>query len=95
MAKREHEDAGSTPDAEDLIGKVYSGDDVQHSGSLPARLPYRSLGSFVDFADMLLRLCIQTTAKHPRKAMYRARAHSNPFNDPIYDVPACPSEMDW
>jgi hypothetical protein len=27
--------------------------------------------------------------------MYRARAHSNPFNDPIYDVPAHPDDMDW
>lgn len=35
------------------------------------------------------------TAKHPRKAMYRARAHSNPFNDPIYDVPPHPDDMDW
>ena len=37
----------------------------------------------------------QLTAKHPRKAMYRARAHSNPFNDPIYDVPPHPDDMDW
>ena len=27
--------------------------------------------------------------------MYRARAHSNPFNDPIYDVPAHPDDFDW
>jgi hypothetical protein len=37
----------------------------------------------------------QATAKHPRKSMYRARAHSNPFNDPIYDVPAHPNDFDW
>ncbi|KAI8463324.1 MAG: putative methyltransferase-domain-containing protein [Monoraphidium minutum] len=37
----------------------------------------------------------QATAKHPRKSMYRARAHSNPFNDPIYDVPPHPDDMDW
>jgi hypothetical protein len=37
----------------------------------------------------------QVTAKHPRKSMYRARAHSNPFNDPIYDVPPHPDDMDW
>ncbi|GBF95069.1 tRNA (guanine-N(7)-)-methyltransferase [Raphidocelis subcapitata] len=37
----------------------------------------------------------RATAKHPRKSMYRARAHSNPFNDPIYDVPPHPDDMDW
>lgn len=43
----------------------------------------------------LAPLLAQATAKHPRKAMYRARAHSNPFNDPIYDVPPHPDDMDW
>lgn len=34
-------------------------------------------------------------SRHPRKRMYRARAHSNPLNDNLFDVPACPSEVDW
>jgi hypothetical protein len=39
---------------------------------------------------------LQATAKHPRKAMYRARAHSNPFNDnTTFDVPVHPEQVDW
>ncbi|WIA18882.1 hypothetical protein OEZ85_003555 [Tetradesmus obliquus] len=38
----------------------------------------------------------KATAKHPRKAMYRARAHSNPFNDnTTFDVPVHPEQVDW
>lgn len=33
--------------------------------------------------------------KHPRKALYRARAHANPLSDSQWPVPACPSEYDW
>lgn len=33
--------------------------------------------------------------KHPRKRMYRARAHSNPLNDAIFDVPTSPAEANW
>jgi hypothetical protein len=32
----------------------------------------------------------------PRKAFYRARAHSNPFNDGIHlDIPPNPDAYDW
>eukprot|EP00798_Chlamydomonas_sp_ICE-L_P007848 gene7848-1054_t len=34
--------------------------------------------------------------KHPRRRMYRARAHSNPLSDSIrLEIPKGPSEMDW
>ncbi|EIE27311.1 guanine-7-methyltransferase, partial [Coccomyxa subellipsoidea C-169] len=33
--------------------------------------------------------------KHPRKRLYRARAHSNPLNDANFDVPAHPDQYDW
>lgn len=33
--------------------------------------------------------------KHPRKALYRARAHANPLSDSQWPVPAHPSEYDW
>ncbi|BDA48036.1 tRNA (guanine-N(7)-)-methyltransferase [Coccomyxa sp. Obi] len=33
--------------------------------------------------------------KHPRKRLYRARAHSNPLNDANFDVPAHPAQYDW
>ncbi|CAK0784917.1 hypothetical protein CVIRNUC_008122 [Coccomyxa viridis] len=33
--------------------------------------------------------------QHPRKRLYRARAHSNPLNDASFDVPAHPDEYDW
>lgn len=40
--------------------------------------------------------CPQATAKHPRKQFFRARAHSNPFNDnTTFDVPHSPDEVDW
>lgn len=38
---------------------------------------------------------MQEMKKHPRKRMYRARAHSNPLNDANFDVPAHPDEYDW
>lgn len=31
----------------------------------------------------------------PRKALYRARAHSNPLNDTYFDAPAHPDDLDW
>lgn len=34
-------------------------------------------------------------AKLPRKKMYRARAHSNPLSDQIFDVPLNPEAVDW
>eukprot|EP00775_Hariotina_reticulata_P002525 gene2525-2827_t len=34
-------------------------------------------------------------ARHPRKSFFRARAHSNPFNDNLFDGPICPDQMDW
>ncbi len=34
-------------------------------------------------------------AKHPRKSFYRARAHSNPFNDNAFDAPVRPDDVDW
>ena len=40
-------------------------------------------------------LTAQEMKKHPRKRMYRARAHSNPLNDASFDVPAHPDEYDW
>ena len=33
--------------------------------------------------------------KHPRKALYRARAHANPLSDSQWPVPARPSDYDW
>uniref|UniRef100_A0A7S0YB59 tRNA (guanine-N(7)-)-methyltransferase n=1 Tax=Polytomella parva TaxID=51329 RepID=A0A7S0YB59_9CHLO len=33
--------------------------------------------------------------KHPRKRFYRARAHSNPLNDSMFDVPTSPDEVEW
>ena len=32
---------------------------------------------------------------HPRKKFYRARAHSNPLNDSIMDVPVTPADINW
>ena len=37
----------------------------------------------------------QEMKQHPRKRMYRARAHSNPLNDANFDVPAHPDAYDW
>lgn len=34
-------------------------------------------------------------AKLPRKKMYRARAHSNPLSDQIFEVPENPDRVDW
>ncbi|KAL0025379.1 hypothetical protein WJX79_002218 [Trebouxia sp. C0005] len=33
--------------------------------------------------------------KHPRKALYRARAHANPLSDSQWPVPARPSDYNW
>ena len=33
--------------------------------------------------------------KHPKKRLYRARAHSNPLNDQNFDTPAHPDDYDW
>jgi hypothetical protein len=42
------------------------------------------------------RLHQQGTVNRPRKAFYRARAHSNPFNDSTQlDVPPHPDAYDW
>ncbi|KAK9830162.1 hypothetical protein WJX72_010063 [[Myrmecia] bisecta] len=32
---------------------------------------------------------------HPRKRLYRSRAHSNPLNDSHFPVPAHPQDFDW
>lgn len=40
-------------------------------------------------------LAILQGVKHPRKRLYRARAHSNPLNDANFDVPAYPAQYDW
>jgi hypothetical protein len=37
----------------------------------------------------------QAQVAHPRKRMYRARAHSNPLNDNSFNAPSHPDEMDW
>jgi len=34
-------------------------------------------------------------SKLPRKKMYRARAHSNPLSDQIFDIPEDPNAVDW
>jgi hypothetical protein len=39
--------------------------------------------------------CQLQGVKHPRKRFYRARAHSNPLNDAIFDVPAHPDDYEW
>ena len=39
--------------------------------------------------------CALQGVKHPRKRLYRARAHSNPLNDAKFDVPAHPDQYDW
>ncbi|EFN55624.1 hypothetical protein CHLNCDRAFT_133785 [Chlorella variabilis] len=33
--------------------------------------------------------------KHPKKQMYRMRAHSNPLNDAHFPVPLSPDHVDW
>ncbi len=34
--------------------------------------------------------------KHPRKTLYRSRAHSNPLSDMRNTgAPVCPSDFDW
>lgn len=37
----------------------------------------------------------RSVAKHPRKRMYRARAHSNPLNDTTFEVPLTPDQVPW
>jgi hypothetical protein len=40
--------------------------------------------------------CLQDSVMRPRKAFYRARAHSNPFNDGIHlEIPQNPDAYDW
>ena len=39
--------------------------------------------------------CWVQTVKHPRKRLYRARAHSNPLNDAHFPVPAHPDAFNW
>jgi tRNA (guanine-N7-)-methyltransferase len=31
----------------------------------------------------------------PKKRFYRQRAHCNPLNDTLIDVPACPAAVNW
>lgn len=39
---------------------------------------------------------LQDSVMRPRKAFYRARAHSNPFNDGIHlEIPPNPDAYDW
>jgi hypothetical protein len=39
---------------------------------------------------------MQEGVMRPRKAFYRARAHSNPFNDGVHlDIPPNPDAYDW
>ena len=33
--------------------------------------------------------------KMPKKAIYRARAHSNPLNDSVFPVPLSPDHVEW
>ena len=46
-------------------------------------------------ASKISKVCLQALKQHPRKRLYRARAHSNPLNDASFDVPAHPDEYDW
>lgn len=32
---------------------------------------------------------------HPRKRMFRARAHANPLNETLFDVPIHPRDVNW
>lgn len=31
----------------------------------------------------------------PKKKFYRQRAHCNPLNDTVIEVPACPGDVNW
>ncbi|CAL5228892.1 g12108 [Coccomyxa viridis] len=49
----------------------------------------------VDAVENALQPHDKEMRQHPRKRMYRARAHSNPLNDSNFDVPAHPDDYDW
>lgn len=62
--------------------------------------PTRS-GATARVPHATLPLCLpnpqaQDSVMRPRKAFYRARAHSNPFNDGVHlDIPPNPDAYDW
>ena len=48
------------------------------------------------FLKYIFSLAVQGGVMRPRKTFYRARAHSNPFNDGMHlEIPPHPDAYDW
>ena len=56
---------------------------------------YHALQKCLTQQDMVDKNKSQALATLPRKKMYRARAHSNPLSDQIFDVPLNPESVNW